>query len=130
MKPLNINTTLFLIILLFPILSYTQVPKDSANFIPITLPQYCDKADIELIASDSFPAGYMIFGMSSIERIEGVDDISELSDKDLKTIRKFAKVMKCCSVFIDFQNVVKNENAETRIRFYAVRRIIYIKGAK
>jgi hypothetical protein len=68
--------------------------------------EFCKKAEVELMAGNCLPEGYAIVGTSSFKRSDGLDELSELSEKQIKLLRSHGKMFKSCHVFVDFKGEI------------------------
>ncbi len=99
---------LLLAILAIGILCAGSISKDGTK---------CKKTDLVIMATDEMPEGYTIAGMGEIERVLGISNVTQLTADQIKHIRKYARMFKACTIFVDFNAVTPILDSERERQF-------------
>ncbi len=85
------------------------------------------KSHFQMLTSDEFPKDKVITALGSILQRHGLLSIENLTEKEIRTIRKFAKKHNSSKVFVDFSGALPLANIHGhdahvfRLNFYVLQ---------
>lgn len=66
----------------------------------------CQANEVEVVSGDTIPAGYVIVGNWNIARTNELVALDNISKRELKAMKRFAKQRKSCLLFVDFSSEI------------------------
>jgi hypothetical protein len=66
----------------------------------------CQTKNVEVISGDTIPAEYVIVGSWNIVRTKELVALENISKRELKAMKRFAKQRKSCLLFVDFSSEI------------------------
>lgn len=90
--------------------------------------EYCKNSEVILMTNCDIPDNYVIVGTSTFIKSNDIAALNDLSKKQVKQMRAFARRMKSCHVLVDFKGDLipttdKNGNpiSDTHSSFYVLQ---------
>ena len=90
--------------------------------------EFCKKWEVELMTNCDLPRNFVIVGTSTFLKTHELMSLNDLSIKQVKRMRSFARRMKSCHVIVDFKGdliptIDKDGNpvSDTHSSYYVLR---------
>lgn len=119
--------------LLFVTILFCTTTLSAQDCQPFAKTEWLKASEIEIITGDVFPEKFVIIGVASFLKADGIISLETLTPKLLKSMKKLAVAHHCSKVFVDFKDIVGNfkdaegrSMHETHVHYFTIRPLRYI----